>query len=341
MHRLLASLLVAAVFVLAVSACTSDGEVVVAGESDAEASQLLAAAGSRLSGRSIRGDATFAFDELGRAGTLTSSFESDSEGQVSAVVVLKPGTSAALPDGGEVEVRYLESGAYVRLAAPVEGDRGGTWYTMAPQWRLIWPAGQFFGLEGPVGGLTCLFFPHFMSQVTEDCNPLADAAAVVKLASGANTQVDETPRAEEVTRVAFVLSMEDLFPPVARILSDLREERPLDDGWSGFLDWLESDVEAEAWIDTTGNLQRLELDLSLLLGEVSLEPGNTLEMTLTIDFYDFDAADIVVEAPSTVVDAPLPDLADVHYGSDSVAAAGPPWAKRRRSAPPRTAPAGR
>ena len=335
MHRLLASLALAAVFVLGASACTSDSETEVADESDTEAAELLAAAGARLSGRSVRGDATFAFDlsEWGRADTLTSSFESDSEGQVSAVVVLEPGTSLTLPDGGEVEVRYLKSGAYVRLAAPAEGGGGGTWYTMAPQWHHSWPAGQFFGLEGPVRGLVCLLFPHFVTPMAEDCNPLDDAAAVVKLASGVITQTDQTPLAEEVTRVAFALSLEELFPPVARMRSEIMEERPPGDEWSGFLDWLGSDVEAEAWIDSAQNLQRLDLDLSLLLGESSLEPDSTLEMTLIVDFYDFDATDIVVEAPSSVSDARSPDLAVGNYGSDSVAVPEPSAAEPQSECP--------
>ena len=321
-YRLLASLGVAAVFVVAASACISDGETEVVYESDAEAVELLAAAGSRLSGRAVRGDATFAFDEAewGPADVLTSSFESDSQGRVSTVVVLKTGTSLVLPDGGVVEVRYLDSGAYVRLAAAAEGEGGGIWYMMTPPLLLFrWPAGQFFGLEGPVGSLMCVLFPHFKPPVAEGCNLLADAAAVLELASGVHAEADEAGRVEEVTRVAFVLPLEELFPPVARIRAQVMEEGHTGEGWSRFLDWLGSDVEAEAWIDAVGDLRRLELDLSLLFGEASLEPDSMLEMTLTIDLYDFDAADIVVEAPSSVVDAPLPDLDVRNYGNDPVA----------------------
>ena len=321
LHRLLASLAVAAVFVLTASACSSDNETEVADESDSEASELLAAAASRLSGRSIRGDATLAFDlgEHGRADRLTSSFESNSEGHVSVVAVLEPRTNATLPDGGEVEVRYLESGAYVRLASPGEGDDGRLWYTVAPPLFPSWPVGQFFGAEGPVGGLLCLF-PHSTKDLADVCNPLADAAAVVELASGVNTEADETGLAEEVTRVAFVLSLEELFPPVARIRADVMAEMPESDARFRFLDWLGSDIEAAAWIDATGHLQRLVLNLSPLLGESSLEPDSTLQMTLIIDFYDFGANDIVVDAPSDVVDAPLPAPAVGDYGRDSVSA---------------------
>ena len=305
-HRPVAWLAVAAVFALAASACASDVETEVPDEGETEAAELLAAAGSRLSGRSIRGHATLDFDEgesrfhegeRGRAGTLTSSFESDSEGHVSVVVALEPAVNAPLPDGGEIEVRYLDSRVYVRLAAPVESDGAEVWYTVEPDLFLSWSVGQFFGLEGPVGGLMCLL-PHFTNGPAEDCNPPADTAAVLELASRVTIQAVETGRTEEIARVAFVLSLEELFPPVARMRASVMEEWPKSRERDEFLDWLGSDVEAEAWIDDTGHLQRLVLDLSPLMGDSTYEPDTGWHLTLIIDLDDLGATDIAVDAPS-------------------------------------------
>ena len=332
-HRPVASLAVAAVLVLAASACASDVETEVADESETEAAELLAAAGSRLSGRSLRGHAPLDFDEgesrfhegeRGRAGTLTSSFESDAEGHVSVVVALEQAADAPLPDGGEIEVRYLESRAYLRLAKPVESDGVEVWYTGEPALLRGPSVGQFFGLEGPVGGLMCLL-PHFTSGLAEDCNPLGDTAALLELASRVTIQPGETGRTEEIARVAFVLSLEELFPPVARMRSSVMEEWPESLERDEFLDWLGSDVEAEAWIDDTGHLQRLVLDLSPLMGDSTYEPDSGWQMTLSIDFYDPGATDIavyrpshVVYQPSHVVDGRSTDLTVEAYGRDSV-----------------------
>ena len=82
-----------------------------------DAQALLASVTPQLDGRSVRGEATI---ELAPGFKLATNFESDTDGDLAAIVEIPPGLDPEFPGGTDAEVRYVGGVAYVRPPLPPE-----------------------------------------------------------------------------------------------------------------------------------------------------------------------------------------------------------------------------
>ena len=298
-------------------------------EEPAAAVALLAEGSSVLAGRAVRGVAMIAVPEIeGEAPfELTSRFESDADGDLSVRIEIEPGMDPQFPDGGVAEIRYAGREAYVRMTgaagapaavqASVDADGRSAWFVAASE-----SSGDPRWSEG-IAALLCVL-PQLNPDVSWGCAPLSSVAALLATASGATAAGSDTIREVPTTRVEFRVPLTGLYP--ASFVDELEEtlEARGDALANEDLEQLSEllrGIVAEAWIDGSGLVRRLVLDL--------------LPVQLIVEFYDFDA-DIAVDAPppeQVAGELPLFDGAggggSAPAGSDSGSAepAGPPPAE--------------
>ena len=287
-------------------------DVGAAAPADAEA--LLASATTQLDGRSVRGEATI---ELAPGFGLSTSFESDAEGDVAAAVELPPGFDPEFPAGADAEMRYVGGVAYVRPPAPAEvlAELG-----LDEAWYVVEPAETGDPLAQAIGsvGVTCIF-PQMGAEPAVDCDPLGETSIFLEAASGAEVVGREDVRGVEATRVRFGVSLLDLAGEDLGIGSDDGETSdggvfddtasdPFAEGIEQIFGFLDAEFEVEVWIDDESLIRRLSFDLaSLFAGIVGPEAAAEMPSSLiTLEFYDYDA-DISVEAPppELIVDSDL------------------------------------
>ena len=295
-------------------------------EEPADAVALLAEGASVLAGRAVRGVATIAVPEIeGEAPfELTSRFESDADGDLSVRIEIEPGMDPQFPDGGVAEIRYAGREAYVRntgaadapavMEASVDADGRSAWFVAASE-----SSGDPRWSEG-IAALLCVL-PQLNPDVSWGCDPLSSVAALLATASGAKVAGGDTIREVPTTRVEFRVPLTAFYP--ASFVDELEEtletrgDALANEDLEQLSEFLRGIV-AEAWIDGSGLVRRLVLEL--------------LPVQLIVEFYDFDA-DIAVDAPppeQVAGELPLFDGAggggSAPAGSDSGSAepAGPP-----------------
>ena len=298
---------------------------------DAEA--LLASATTVLDGRSVRGEARM---ELAPGfAALSSSFESDADGDLAVAVEVPPGFDPEFPGGADGEVRYVGDVIYVR---PAVGDETLAELGVEEPWFV---AGSVEGVDPmgdlmlqSAGGVLCVFPQSLMAPLGE-CDPLGDAGALLEAAGQAEIVGREEVRGAEATRVRFQVSLLDLSgealfsadeggvaaadasdggfsddsaeDPDGAFFDDGTED-PFAEGLEQFFGFLDASFEVEVWLDDESLIRRLSFDLaSLFAGLVG--PDDDVEgpsSLITVEFYDFDA-DISVEAPppEAIVDEDL------------------------------------
>ena len=294
-------------------------------EEPADAVALLAEGSSVLAGRAARGVATIAIPEI--AGEvpveLSSTFETDADGDLSVRIEFEPGVDTQFPDGGVAEIRYAGREAYVRttgaagapaaVQASVDADGRSAWFVAASE-----SSGDPRWSEG-IAALLCVL-PQLNPDISWGCDPLSSVAALLAAASGAKVAGGDTIREVPTTRVEFRVPLTAFYP--ASFVDELEETLEtrgdaLNEDLEQLSEFLRGIV-AEAWIDGSGLVRRLVLEL--------------LPVQLIVEFYDFDA-DIAVDAPppeQVAGELPLFDGAggggSAPAGSDSGSAelAGPP-----------------
>ena len=280
---------------------------------DAEA--LLASATTTLDGRSARGEATF---ELAPGFSLTTTFESDADGDLAATIELLPGIDPEFPAGAEAEVRYVGGVVYARPPVSAETLAG---LGVDEAWFIAEPlaSGDPMGdAMGSAGGLMCVF-PQSTDTFSAECDPLGDVGIFVEAGRGAEIVGREDVRGTEATRVRFGVSLMDLAGDALGeafggddagaddgAFFDDSSSDPFAEGLDEFFGLLDTPFEVEIWIDDDTLIRRLTFDLASmfagLAGPDEVIPSNLI----TVEFYDFDA-DISVDAPppELIVDASL------------------------------------
>ena len=270
-----------------------------------DAAALLASATSQLDGRTVRGEVSF---DLAPDVGLSTSFESDGEGDLASVLELSPGFDPEVPAGAEVEFRYVDGVIYVRPPVPAEtlAELGvdAVWYIVDP---LL--AGDTFGdVMGSAGGLMCVF-PLSVEALPAECDLMDDISAFLEVARDAEIVGRSDVRGTEATQVRFQVSLMDLAGEALGALSgedegDTSEGAFFDDastdlfaeGLEEFFAMLDTGFEVGVWIDDDNLIRRLTYDLASVFAALA-QPGDTMPSELiTIEFFDFDA-DISVEAP--------------------------------------------
>ena len=259
-------------------------------EEPADAVALLAEGSSVLAGRAARGVATIAIPEIGGEVPveLSSTFESDAEGDLSVRIDFEPGVDPQFPDGGSAEIRYAGREVYVRMTgaagapaavqASVDADGRSAWFAAASE-----SSGDLRWSEG-IAALLCVL-PQSNPEVSWGCDPLSSVAALLATARGAGIAGSDTIREVATTKVAFRVPLTELYP--ASFVDELEEtletrgDTMASEDFEQLSEFLRG-IAAEAWIDGSGLVRRLVLDW--------------LPVQLIVEFYDFDA-DIAVDAP--------------------------------------------
>ena len=279
---------------------------------DAEA--LLASATTQLEGRSVRGEATM---ELAPGFGLSTSFESDAEGDLASAFELPPGFDPEFPTGASAEMRFVGGVTYLRPPASAEvlAELG-----LDEAWYVAEPAAAGDPIAQAMGSVvvTCVF-PQMGTEPVGDCDPLGGSSIFLEAASGAEVVGRENVRGVEATRVRFLVSLLDLAGEGLGIAPDDDEASdggvfddtasdPFAEGLEQIFGFLDAEFEVEMWIDDESLIRRLSFDLaSMLAGIVGPEAEAEMPSSLiTLEFYDFDA-DISVDAPppELIVDADL------------------------------------
>ncbi len=287
-------------------------DVGAAAPADAEA--LLASAATQLDGRSVRGEATI---ELAPGFGLSTSFESDAEGDLAALVELPPGLDPEFPAGADAEMRYVGGVAYVRPPVPPEvlAELG-----LDEAWYVAEPAAAGDPMAQAIGsaGVMCIF-PPMGAEPVADCDPVGEINVFLEGASEAEVVGREDVRGVEATRVRFLVSLLDLAGEDLGISPDDGEPSeggafddtasdPFAEGIEQIFGFLDAEFEVEVWIDDESLVRRLSFDLaSLFAGIAGPEAAAEMPSSLIIlEFYDYDA-DISVEVPppESIVDGDL------------------------------------
>jgi len=282
-----------------------------------DAGMLLASATTELDGRTVRGEATI---ELAPGFEFSTSFESDAEGDLAAMIELPPGMDPEFPGGADAEMRYV--GGVVYLRPPVTAE------TLAElgvdeAWYVAEPAADFDPMAQAMGsaGVMCIF-PQALADAFEECDPLGDAGTFLEAASEPEVVGHQDVRGVETTRVRFLVTLMDLAGEAMGMVPDdgeaeTSEEGVFDDSASdpfaegfdqifGFLE--DAAFEVDVWIDDDSLIRRLAFDLaSMFAGLAGGDAGAEIPSSLiTLEFYDFDA-DISVDAPppEAIVDEDL------------------------------------
>ena len=288
--------------------------------SPADAEAFLASATTELAGRSVRGEAAI---ELAPGFELSTSFESDADGDVAVTVELPPGLDPEFPGGAEAEIRYVGGATYVRppVSAETLADLGvdEAWYVA----EAATGGDPTSDAMGSAGGVMCMF-PQAITEPFADCDPLGDTGSFLEAASEAEIVGREDVRGVEATRVRFVVSLLDLAGEAlgAMIGEDDAEASegeaseggafddtasdPFGEGLEQMLGFLDADLEVEVWIDDENLIRRFAFDLASLFAGLAGPDAEIPSSLITLEFYDFDA-DISVEAPppEAIID---PDL---------------------------------
>ena len=270
-----------------------------------DAETLLASATTAFDGRSVRGEAAI---EVAPGIEFSTSFESDTDGDLAALVELPPGMDPEFPGGADAEKRYVGRAVYVRPAATAEtlAELGvdEAWYAAEPAVADDLVA----EISGSAGGVMCIF-PQMVDQPFENCDPLGETSTFLQAGSEAEIVGREDVRGVETTRVRFLVSLLDLAGEALGMEPDDGETSeagafddtvsdPFAEGLDQIFGFLDADLEVEVWIDDESLIRRLVFDLaSLFAGIVGPEASSELPSSpVTIEFYDFDA-DISVDAP--------------------------------------------
>lgn len=279
------------------------------------AEALLASATMVLDGRSVRGEANV---ELGPGFEFSTSFESDSEGDLAVSLELPPGMDPEFPGGADAEMRYVGGVVYVRPPATAETlatlGVDEAWYVAEPV-----PGGDpMSDAMGSAGGVMCAF-PQMLDAPPGDCDLLGETGAFLEAAGEPEIVGREDVRGVEATRVRFQVSLLDLVGEALGMEPDDGETSgagafddtasdPFAEGLDQIFGFLDAGFEVEVWIDDESLVRRLSFDLaSMFAGLAGEDAGAEMPSSLvTLEFYDFDA-DIRVEAPppETIVDEDL------------------------------------
>ena len=297
-----------------------------AGVAPTDAGDLLASATTDLEGRSVRGAATI---EFAPGLAFSTSFESDADGDLAAVIQIPPGMDPEFPAGAEAEMRYVDGVAYVRPPATQETlsvlDVDEAWFVPGPIGDPLMAPVQ------SAGGVMCIF-PQAIDEPFEDCDPLGDTATFLEAASEAEIVAREDVRGVETTRVGFRVSLMDLAGEAMGMEPDDEDTTgafddtasdPFAEGLDQILGFLDAEFEVEVWIDDGSLIRRLAFDLaSMFAGLAGADAGAEMPSSLiTLEFYDYDA-DISVDAPppDAIVDEDLleggDDFGDDDYDDD-------------------------
>ena len=282
---------------------------------DAEA--LLASATTALEGRSVRGEATI---ELAPGFEFSTSFESDTEGDLVAMIELPPGMDPEFPGGADAEMRYVNGVVYLR---PPATDETLAELGVDEAWYVAEPAAGFDPMAQAMGsaGVMCIF-PQALADAFEECDPLGETGTFLEAASEPEVVGREDVRGVETTRVRFRVSLMDLAGASMGMVPDDSEPETSEDGVFddsasdpfaegfeqifGFLE--DAAFEVEVWIDDDSLIRRLAFDLASMFAGLAGE-GAAAEVPsslVTLEFYDFDA-DISVDdpPPEAIIDEEL------------------------------------
>lgn len=277
-----------------------------AGEVPVDAAGLLSSAATTLEGRSVRGEATV---ELAPGFELSSTFESDVDGDLAATVELPPGFDPQFGAGADAEVRYVAGMVYVRPPVTAETlaalGLDEAWHT----------GGRAAGDDpmsmdmGSAGGVICVF-PQMQEAPTGDCDPLGEMGTLLEAASEPEIAGRKDVRGEETTGVRFRVSLMDLAGEALGMVPDDGEASTSEDGvfddsasdpFAEGLDQIfgflaDAGFEVEAWIDGDGLIRRLAFDLNSIFAGLGGTGEQMPSSLITLEFYDYDA-DISVDAP--------------------------------------------
>ena len=281
----------------------------------ADAQALLASVTTELDGRSVRGEATI---EFAPGFEFSTSFESDAEGDLAAMVELPPGIDPDFPGGVDAEMRYVGGVVYVRPAVTAEELAA---LGLDEAWFVAEPAAGRDPMAQAMGsaGVMCIF-PQAMDEAFEDCDPLGETRTFLEAAREAHIVGREDVRGTEAARVRFLVSLMDLAGEAFGIEADEGDtdaadgafddtaSDPFAEGLEQIFGFLDADFEVEVWIDDESLIRRLAFDLaSMFAGLAGEDAGAEIPSSLvTLEFYDFDA-DISVDAPppEAIVDEDL------------------------------------
>ena len=283
-----------------------DGGSEAAPDTDGDGAALLASALTQLDGVAVRGEATF---DLAPGFELSTSFESDVEGDLAAVVELPPGFDPEATSGGEAEFRYVGGAVYVRPpvseATLAELGLDEAWFVAE-----LPPPDPMSDVVGSAGGLLCVF-PQTADVFFDQCDPLGDAAGLLEVARDPVIVGREVVRGTEATRVRFQVSLRDLAGGALGetfgvdeadadsddgAFFDDSSSDPLAEGMEEFFSLLDSGFQAEAWIDGDSLIRRLAFDLASMFAGLAGPDEGIPSSVITIEFFDF-GADIEVDAP--------------------------------------------
>ena len=280
---------------------------------DAEA--LLASATTTLDGRSVRGEANV---ELAPGFGFSTSFESDAEGDLAAMIELPPGMDPEFPGGADSEMRYVGGAVYVRppVTAETLAELGvdEAWYMAEP----FADDDPFSNAMASGGGMMCIF-PEPGAAPFAECDPLGEIGTFLEGASNPEIVGREDVRGTEATRVRFQISLMDLMGEAMGPTSgeddagtsegeffDDSTTDPFAEGLEEFFAMLDTGFEVEVWIDDESLIRRLAYDLASMFAGLAGPDEAVPSSLITVEFYDFDA-DISVEAPppEAIVDEDL------------------------------------
>ena len=288
----------------------STGDSTGAAPVDAEA--LLASAATQLGDRSARGEATI---EFAPGFELSTSFESDADGDLVVTTEIPPGLDLEFAGPADAEVRYVGGVAYVRPEEPV-----GT--LDEPGLDEAWFVAESAADSDPIssaGGVTCVF-PQALYLPFGDCDLMGKTGAFLEAARGAEIVGREDVRGVEATRVRFVVSLldaaggasgtepdeDDGETPEGGAFDDIASD-PFAEGLDQFFGFFDPDLEVDVWIDDKNLIRRLAFDLASLFAGLAGADAEVPSILITLEFYDFDA-DISVEAPPPELIVDDPDL---------------------------------
>lgn len=280
---------------------------------DAEA--LLASATTTLDGRSVRGEANV---ELAPGFGFSTSFESDAEGDLAAMIELPPGMDPEFPGGADSETRYVGGAVYVRppVTAETLAELGvdEAWYMAEP----FADDDPFSNAMASGGGMMCIF-PEPGAAPFAECDPLGEIGTFLEGASNPEIVGREDVRGTEATRVRFQISLMDLMGEAMGPTSgeddagtsegeffDDSTTDPFAEGLEEFFAMLDTGFEVEVWIDDESLIRRLAYDLASMFAGLAGPDEAVPSSLITVEFFDFDA-DISVEAPppESIVDEDL------------------------------------
>ena len=270
-----------------------------------DAETLLASATTQLGGRSVRGEATF---DLAPGFSLSTTFESDADGDLAATIHLPPGVDPEFPAGSEGEFRYVGGVVYAQPPTPAEtlAELG-----LDEAWFVAEPAGTgdpMGDAMASAGGLMCVF-PQSTDAFFGECDPLGDAGTFLEAARDPEIVGREDARGTEATRVRFQVSLMDLAgDALGQALGtedaedsdgaffDDSSSDPFAEGMEGFFALLDAGFQVEVWIDGENLIRRLEFDLASMFAGFAGPDEAVPSSLITVEFFDFDA-DISVDAP--------------------------------------------